>query len=387
MGPAAKKKKEPETIALFLGAGSSAAFGYPVTAKLFPLIREKLQTRKLFDLASNPKRERAKMRRLHDYLERLMPAVFSPGVELPWITEVLSLLDHFVQAQQIPAPMFALEEMRDFRTLLEEAILAVITADRPNPRDVPELDRLTDWLLCVPATAAKPVTIISTNYDTMIESLLFEKVTLHTWMAENDPNGEHSRLDLGFAWREHASGKYHEQLHRPPNDPWVRILKLHGSLNWLNCALCGFTYVNTTGDIHREAFRETMIDRNNTCVCGHGPVRAVIVAPSTVRSITDPNLLGIWTSALESLRRADEWIFAGYSLPSEDIAIRSILVRAYHGRKPNALPRVRVVQLEPDRAMEGRYRLLFPDAAFEYGGFGRFIAQLPDPPRHYMAQP
>jgi hypothetical protein len=107
-----------------------------------------------------------------------------------------------------------------------------------------------------------------------------------------------------------------------------------------------------------------------------------------VRSIEDPNLLTIWNSAQESLRRADEWIFAGYSLPSEDIAIRAILVRAFHARgKKGKPPRIRVVQLDLDPAMEGRYRLLFPDATFEYGGFAKFIDRLPDPPRHYAAQP
>ena len=116
--------------------------------------------------------------------------------------------------------------------------------------------------------------------------------------------------------------------------------------------------------------------------------RAVIVAPSLVRTIADANLLNIWMSALEALRRADQWIFAGYSLPSEDIAIRSILVRAYHGRGGvPRLPRVRVVQLAPDQGMERRYRLLFRMPPSSTGGFEQFIDALPDPPVHYMAQP
>ena len=141
--PKKPKQKTPRPTALFLGAGSSAAFGYPVTSRLFPMIREKLLAKKLFDLAANPKRERAKMKRLRAYLERLLPSVFAEDVELPWITEVLSLVDQFLETRQIAAPMFTMDEMRDFRTLLEQAILEVIIADRPNSRDVPELDRLT----------------------------------------------------------------------------------------------------------------------------------------------------------------------------------------------------------------------------------------------------
>ncbi|MBL8351469.1 MAG: SIR2 family protein [Burkholderiaceae bacterium] len=382
-----KRRDASNPTALFIGAGSSAAFGCPVTSELFPDIRERLTTRTLFSLASNPKRERAKMLRLQGYLEKLLPAVFAKDVELPWITEILSLLDQFIETRQIASPMFMMDEMRDFRTLLEEAILEVIVGNRPNSRDIPALDRLTDWILCAPLTQGAPMTIISTNYDILVESLLFEKIILQAWLAAKDPGREYSQLDFGFAWREHAAGRYLPAIHRPPDDPWVRLLKLHGSLNWLRCPLCGFTYVNTTGTVHREAFREDKIDSNNTCLCGHGPVGAVIVAPSVVRRIEDPNLLTIWNSAQESLRRASEWIFAGYSLPSEDIAIRAILVRAYHARgKGGKPPKVRVVQREPDAAMAGRYRLLFPQCSFEYGGFERFIADLPDPPRHYPAQ-
>ena len=61
-------------------------------------------------------------------------------------------------------------------------------------------------------------------------------------------------------------------------------------------------------------------------------------------------------AALEDLRCADEWIMAGYSLPSEDVAIRSLLLRAFHARRARATGesasgkelRVRVVLFERD---------------------------------------
>jgi hypothetical protein len=191
-------------------------------------------------------------------------------------------------------------------------------------------------------------------------------------------------VDFGFSWREHSTGRFLEPLHHPPALPRVRVLKLHGSLNWLKCPLCGFVYINTTGSIFQQAFREDKIDYNNTCVCGHGPVRAVIVAPSMVRSIQDPNLLTIWRAALESMRTAKEWVIAGYSLPPEDIAIRSIFIRAYHGRgRKNKPPKIRVVQRSKDTKMESRYRLLFPDCAFEYGGFEKYVKSLPTPKNHF----
>ena len=65
--------------------------------------------------------------------------------------------------------------------------------------------------------------------------------------------------------------------------------------------------------------------------------------PSFVREVRDPILLEIWRNALEVLREADRWIVVGYSLPLEDLAIRSMLLRAYHERD-NGRPEVVVIQ-------------------------------------------
>jgi hypothetical protein len=378
--PKRKAQEQPRT-ALFLGAGASAAFGLPVTSAIFPFIRDNLLSRTLFPTESNPKRERAKMDRLHGYLSKLLPAVFEQEIELPLITDVLSLIDLLLSTGEIGIPMFSANDMEEFRMLLVQAIVESIEKAGNDPRSDPSLDHLTDWVLNMPEAEETPLTIISTNYDTMLESFLFEKLEMNVF---DDDMKLGNLVDMGFSWREHSSGKFLETIYHPPRRPRLKIYKLHGSLSWLKCPLCGFTYVNTAGSIFREAYRGDKIDYNNTCVCGHGPLREVIVAPSMVRSIQDPNLLTIWRSALEAMRTATEWILVGYSLPPEDIAIRSIFLRAYHGRgRQGTVPNIRVIQKDRDKSMEGRYRLLFPDCTFEYGGFEKFIGSLPKPQKHY----
>jgi hypothetical protein len=67
-----------------------------------------------------------------------------------------------------------------------------------------------------------------------------------------------------------------------------------------------------------------------------------IVAPSFVRSVRDANLRELWKNSLDVLRRSNEWVVVGYSLPPEDLAIRSLFVRAFQARP--GPPRVVVVQ-------------------------------------------
>ena len=70
-----------------------------------------------------------------------------------------------------------------------------------------------------------------------------------------------------------------------------------------------------------------------------------------VRDIRDPNILQIWMSALEAMRLAGKWHMIGYSMPPEDLAIRSLLIRAFHARgyrddmAQRKAPEVTVVQL------------------------------------------
>jgi hypothetical protein len=370
-------RAHPTSRVLFLGAGASKVFGYPLTSGILPYIRAGLEDGSLLPLESNPKRERAKMKRLREHLETLLPAFFDDDIELPLITDVLSLIDLLLTTGEVAVPMLSTEEMEDLRTLLEEAIIYSIEPDAGEEQGSAALDRLTDWILNA-IDEGRAMTVVSTNYDTVVESLVFEKI-------EMDPELEvSSSVDMGFSWREHSTGRYLEAVNQPPAAPRVRIFKLHGSVSWLKCPLCGFIYINTVGSIVQQAFREDKIDYNNTCVCGHGPVRPVIVAPSMVRTIKDADLLTIWRSALEAMRVADEWVIVGYSLPPEDIAIRSILVRAYSGRgKKRKPPRIRVVQMSEDKRLVDRYRLLFPECTFEYGGFEAFIETLPSPKKHY----
>jgi hypothetical protein len=112
------------------------------------------------------------------------------------------------------------------------------------------------------------------------------------------------------------------------------------------------------------------IDANNTCVCrDEVKLQLHIVSPSFIREIRDASLLNVWRSALEWMRNAEEWFVVGYSLPPEDLAIRSMLLRAYGARRKK--PKVTVVQLGAgDRA---RYQLLFPGCTYRADGLEGFL--------------
>lgn len=352
-------------IAVFLGAGASAEFGYPLTREILPAIVERMRRRKLFN------GDRTARRSFGRFLEAVLPGIAGiPAKDYPLITEVLSLVDYSLTEDVSLHPHRTVEDVRHFRRLLERAVYEAITlwaesgassrpADRGqsavSPRLPPaagQLDSFITWL----AGPSCEFTIISSNYDVLVETRLFATVS-------SIPD----EFDFGFAWREVNADYDSELVHLRPAAPRYRLFKLHGSLNWVRCPMCQLIYLNPVGDIASVAFLEGR-HTENTCHCGYSPLQMHIVAPSYARGVTDPNLREIWKASLQALRMADEWVIMGYSLPPEDLAIRSMFTRAYHGRFTGSNvprpPKITVVQR--NHSAEARYRAYFAGPAREH---------------------
>ena len=368
---------------LFLGAGASKALGYPVTTEIFERILKRLKDRSLFaslNVVYPVTGEHGEvnsagflpdaMKVLESELTVLFPGIFASATP-PQITEVLSLLDHLIFTGNSAVPRFPRERLTRLRALLERAVATVVTAP-DNTRDASQLalvQRLAEWVVAEsgkPAPHKHLVTVITTNYDLAVEKPLAEAVT-----AKHGPY----RIDYGFNWRDPFQPEDGEELVRMrPADPAVGFYTLHGSINWLRCPLCEHVYLNGLGPIFHQAFASRMRDES-TCSCYHWPLGTLLVAPSMIRDIRDPNLLGIWQAALEAMRLAQRWVVVGYSLPSEDLAIRSLFLRAARARGDQ--PAVELYEHGVRPEVEARYRLLLPNVSYDGGGFEKFIHGLP----------
>ena len=335
-------KKQRKKKILFLGAGASRACGYPQTSDI--LILERLD-RDTFD----DEHISAHKQKLNRVLRQLIPD--RHGSELPQITEILSIIDHCLESGEelfsAKPPILTLSEAR---WLLERAMARVIK--RVYKRDVVPRE-IVEWIAREKSKGAD-VTVISTNYDFSLDRALFNN--LDNWATD------YLKTDFGFTWRDPDDGA----LVHPCSAAKLRLYKLHGSLNWLGCNRCGNIYVNFARTL------VTLADGRgdwSKCHCGFQPLRAVLVAPSYVRRYRDRNLLSVWRSATEALRLAGEWVFIGYSLPAEDIAIRALLMRSVFSRdKP---PKVSVVSLEKESMP--RYRRLFKKCNYTSDGLRPFL--------------
>jgi hypothetical protein len=269
------------------------------------------------------------------------------------IVDAISLMDQMIAEGRTPDPEMSASDVAQARRVLDRAINGVLQG-RSKLRYA---KCLAEWILRAATESDKSrLTVISTNYDTTIENELFRRL-----VRSGVSIGAH--VDLGMPWWD----AFKPLLHSRPQDAHLAVMKLHGSLNWLRCELCGRMTVNVTQRIASLGSWEKRSPRGyNICQC-NGLLRSHLVTPSVVRDVRDSSLLGIWAAALEDLRQADEWVLVGYSMPPEDISIRSLLLRAWNSRRRKRL-RVRVVQFEgPDvcrpSPTESRYRIFFPEPA------------------------
>ncbi len=323
-------------VTVFLGAGATAPLGYPVTDDILKRIWQAVSANKSAKGQPNwrvkaDKRDPKFTPELRGLYRQILPGLGRKRLAGASVIDILSIVDQLIAEGRSSASNYREPQLRRAKHLLSIAINGVLRGSK-NRKLVSDFVR---WVLTTAKTSER-ITLVSTNYDVAYELPLYRAFTRRS-------RHPLKLIDMGTTVRDPVSGL---DYHRPRISS-LAVFKLHGSLNWLRCEVCGTLYVN---DRQRIATLEfwTKATPYNTCHCG-GVLRSVLVTPSLVRNIREPHLLSIWNAALEDLRLSHEWIFIGYSLPMEDIAIRALLLRAYHSRKQRAL-RVRLALWDPSEA-------------------------------------
>lgn len=326
----------------FFGAGASKALGVPTTDEILPAILKALSRETLFDAKGRSREENRRARdELRSGLKKAFDLPAPTATEPPPVTDLFSLLDHVTIGRQSLATDLTPEDLTRLRQLLERATLWVLANASKREQDVARL--AVRFYRQVVSAGPGTSCFITTNYDRNIENALLKALPDIV-----------SRIDHGARWWRPDV----DVMVGRPNSPAVGLFKLHGSVTWLVCPLCDRLYVRPDMSVYTVAYWDEKKD-DNRCHCLCAPLRSVVAAPSLVAVPLGGNLNLIWSAALDALRHASQWVFVGYSLPNEDIAIRSMLLRAYRRKRR---PEVHVVLKDGPEAprIQGRYRFLFP---------------------------
>ncbi|GAG73858.1 unnamed protein product [marine sediment metagenome] len=115
----------------------------------------------------------------------------------------------------------------------------------------------------------------------------------------------------------------------------IKIIKIHGSLNWKYCSTCRgilLTPWDTDIDLNTGKFirHDYEIDKSYIyrCPIDNTVFETLILQPSHIKNFENPIIKEIFNEAVSEIKNSKRLIFIGYSFPDADIHIRAILNRA-----------------------------------------------------------
>ncbi|MCF5185732.1 hypothetical protein [Pseudomonas simiae] len=171
-----------------------------------------------------------------------------------------------------------------------------------------------------------PVSVISTNWDILLDN------SIHKAIQEN--YGYDGVVDYCcyISSKDENDTTVTPGLEKLGQGGFnVKLLKLHGSLNWLQCPRCARLY-------SKFFEKETMHNFNTPTSCRHCDknffeetgrhlLSQNLIMPTYLKNLSNPQYRIIWQNAGIEISEADEIVFIGYSLPHADFEMRQLLAR------------------------------------------------------------
>lgn len=111
----------------------------------------------------------------------------------------------------------------------------------------------------------------------------------------------------------------------------VKLIKLHGSLNWLTCPKCSRIYVDFYNKIAVDQYNMHKTcrhcDKNFGLASRAHRLQSNLIMPTFLKNLESTQYKVLWRAAESEISEADKIVFIGYSLPYADFEMRQLLSR------------------------------------------------------------
>jgi len=182
-----------------------------------------------------------------------------------------------------------------------------------------------------------PFSIISLNWDILLDN------ALHAALKEKDkrPDGSLMTGDYeAFGVVDYCCyiSSLKEDESRIRTGLWslgcggynIKLLKIHGSMNWLQCPNCQQLFVGFDEKLVISGFRYAQKCRHCQKQGNTSYLRGSLVMPTFLKDLTNFQIKLVWQNAAVEIMEARKLAFIGYSLPHADFEFRQLLSRMVH---------------------------------------------------------
>ncbi len=202
------------------------------------------------------------------------------------------------------------------------------------------------------SSSHEDISIITLNWDTLLEKLIKQ--------FSSDTMLDYCFYTYGYNDVNHIP-HINLKSHGKQN---LKIIKIHGSINWLICPNCQRLIVDDT--LVKSIGIENL-------VCEHCKnysdleisLENFIVTPTILKKFDNLHLKYIWNNAFIELQEANHVTFIGYSLPKADYEFLYLLKKVLINKEIKVI----LAPCDKDSDIEKRYKNLFGDVEFCFDGF------------------
>ena len=190
-------------------------------------------------------------------------------------------------------------------------------------------------------------TVVTFNYDLLLDYALYASSTPYSYCLEGQPG------------------------------PSLKLLKLHGSLNWFRCRKCealgsrslhhllARTFPAPGSEFWRLKFSAKTVQSSKCPKCQGRELELMLVPPTWSKGQFQKALRPVWTACATALSTAETIVVCGYSFRTSDSFFRHLYAVGSVG--PPTLKRFWVLCKDPDPELRGRFeRVVGPQVR---GGF------------------
>ena len=221
-----------------------------------------------------------------------------------------------------------------------------------------------------------PVSILSLNWDIIIDNALNKELSSREGVVDYccyiTPYHANEDIIPGLL----ARGREMFNL---------KLLKLHGSMNWLQCQRCQRLFITFNEKIAVEEFISKPKCRlcennfsNKKTQDGGALLVSQLIMPTFLKDLNNVQLKLIWQNACVELSEATKIVFMGYSFPAADFELRQLLARSVrHTAEIEVI--LKDPPMDPNKdCPESRYRAFFGKRKVQiiYGGVEDYINKL-----------
>lgn len=230
--------------------------------------------------------------------------------------------------------VYSSEGIQNIKTALCKCIIFVLSYySTINIQEKNVVKKFAERLLrqrCKTPISEDSFSIITMNWDAYLEKILFQACERHN--SSNKQQKVYPDLcfyDYCYDIENQRTVSTHIKAKGFRN---IKLLKLHGSTNWLKCPNCNRIFVDYKHDI---AIDEML----KKCYCplcykvfkgdkDSPQMHSILITPTFIKNLNNLHIKNIWHNAFIDLIESTKVVFIGYSFPDADFELRCLFKKA-----------------------------------------------------------